>query len=752
MGSADAKELLLKLARPRKNDHSEEHFKRAEIIAGYVGHLPLGLELAGACIAQMSDTNLQGYTRWVEEQNESSINDSLKSVPAAQYLSQYQMGVFDTWRRSFKVLIAHNSNAALLLQTCAFFDKTQLNIHVFREAVRTKYYWTAVGQITKLKPESARVPDWLVSLATNDNGDWDKTSFERTLSDLENFCFVRKEIKGVEDLEDDDYDLWIHPLVQQWAKEDLEPKLKKTVALNSIWIFLQSIDDCALQADKDLLHMDMSHAFKKATRWLRALHFETEGIWQAALHSTFEFLRDVVGDGEPVSFLFRSGQFQTGAGGIMDSFLDLMLILQDFRLLLDRAYCSELDPRHEYKSLPQFEFHDTYAVLMAFQARKFSSSEIENASDIFSTAKEFCKGKSEYARALLLSCTVVHDALHWDRLARWAPLIDELILKLKTPGEDLEFSILTIAACAQLAISFSYAVGLNHHNNTNPFADPMNFPDKERHEAVEVLASLAKVALRCLEMIKSYQDAFEGKISRSELTLTSTVQWQLQLGYAFHCLREGRPDQAGAVFRSGVANIQTLKGPEPANAITKQIEYASKTHQEIGRMTLELGLMLAEDPDTSHDDRDNFIDLVDRLAEEDPGVVETLIEECPAPRDRARYLPRIVLRRKRGRLSEESNSSKSQPPEGTIADLIPMKTNETPEAQVEPAMYELRPRGSRTLLSWLAEAKVKEKADNMITRFNDTLSSRREAPVPSYATALVRAAQKQIESGSEEPI
>ena len=105
----------------------------------------------------------------------------------------------------------------------------------------------------------------------------------------------------------------------------------------------------------------------------------------------------------------------------------------------------------------------------------------------------------------------------------------------------------------------------------------------------------------------------------------------------------------------------------------------------------------------------------DRVTEVDPGF----IEKFPAPRDRARYLPRISLRRKPGRPSEESNSSKSQPSEGTIAGLNPAKGDETPpETQVEPAMFELRPRGS-TKPSWSARAIAKEKAGNMIARFND---------------------------------
>lgn len=743
MNPPEAQDLLLKLARPGKKNHSEEHLRRASAIADYVGHLPLGLELAGACIAQMGDTNLIGYARWIQEQNESSINESLKSVPAAKYLSQYQMGVFDTWRRSFQMILASNPGAAFLLQTCAFFDRKQLNIRMFRDAVRTKYYWTPLGQMERLNPEKAGVPNWLVSLATNTSDEWDKTKFERTLSDLENFCFIRKEIKeGTEDTETDDYDIYIHPLVHQWSKDDLQLDLKRKFAFNAIWIFIHSIDDCALQADKDLLLMDVSRSFDKMSRRLRPVNFDDsmgEGIWQAALGSTFDTLRNMAGLDDPVSFLFRGGQFQTGGGGLMDDFLDLMIMLQDFRLLLDQAYCPELDPRQEYRCIPHFEFHDTYAVLMAFQAKKMDlAAAVQDASDIFSTAKGFCAGKSEYARALLLSCAVVHDSLHWERLAKWAPLIDELILKLKTPGEDLEFSILTIAACTQLSISFSYAVGLNHHNNTNPAADPMNFLDKERNESLGVLASLAKVALRSLEMIKSYQDAFEGRIPLGQLTLTSAVQWQLQLSYAFHCLREGRPDQAVTVFHSAVSNIKTLKGPEAGNATTEQIAYAAETHQKIGKIVLQASLAWEEDPDASHDDRDNMLDLFDEATEMDPSCL-TIFK---APSDRAQIFPRIGLRRKA--LKSSSVSSTSMPPEGTIASLVPPNPYD-PTTHDNPRMLELQPRRSSHAFSRaFNDSKIVNKAGNMITRFNEAMSSRTEPPVSSYATALIPTMQQEI--------
>jgi hypothetical protein len=376
---------------------------------------------------------------------------------------------------------------------------------------------------------------------------------------------------------------------------------------------------------------------------------------------------------------------------------------------------------------------------MAFQAAKFSSGDLMDASDVFCTAKAFCKGSSEYATALLLSCAVVHDSLHWERLSKWAPLIDDLIAKLRAPVEDAEFSILTIAACAQLSISFSYAVGLNHNNNTNPLADPMNFPDQERHEAVDVLASLAKVALRSLEMIKSYQDAFEGKIPLDELTLSLAVQWQLQLSYAFHCLREGRPDKAVVVFHSGLSNIKTLKGDGQASAVAKQVAYAVKTHQKIGRMNLELGLVLKDHPGASHDDRDNILDFLDEVTEFDPAFVE----KFPAPRDLARLLPRVGLRRKKAHRLSMPGPSTNEAPKGTIARLVTAVDKTQLDATLSrppPPMFELRLRGSSGFSNYNL-GRAKERAAAMITNFNNQLSSQTEPPVPRYATAVITTTQ-----------
>ena len=738
MPDSEGQDLLLYLARPRGSEHTKEHRIRAKAIAEYVGCLPLGLELAGACISQMNDSDLRGYAKWVEDQNQKSIKDTLKESPSGKYLSRYQLGVFDTWRRSLEAISSKNAPAALLLQVFAFFDRAQLNIQIFRDAVRVKFYWTPSGQMLELKPTSAGVPQWLVSMGTAQGGQWDKTKFEHVMSDLEDFCFIRKETKSWMKEGEYDYDIWIHPLLHQWAKDELLADQKRALGLEAIWIFIHSIDDCVLEADKDLLLMDISHAFRKVSRRLRAVSSQTPGIFEAALSSTMEVFRKVLDTEDPVSFLHRSGQFQTGGGGVMDHYSDLMIMLQDFRMLLDQAYCPELDPEQKCNQIPQFSFHDTYAILLAFQAQKLFFSEVTDAGNIFDSAKSFCNWESEYATALLLSCAVVQDALQWEKLKDWAPFIADLVLKLQSPREDLEFSILTIAACAQLSISFTYAIGQNSHNNTNPLVDPMNLFDEERDKAVTILSSVGQIALRSLEMVKAYQDAFEGRIPLAHITLTSTVQWQLQLSYAFHCLREGRPDQAAPTFRSALSNVTALKGADSAQATAKQIEYAVKTHRQLGILNMKQRLILEQDPDRSHDDRDNFLDMFDQIIEKHPEELEKFLK---SPVHGADDHTTITLRRKMNVPASAATTSMGL--HKVLEDTTSGNDTSKSNSYSKFPSIELRPRSS----IWRSSHVSSEDASKKYESVEAELSRAPGAVMPEYVTALIQRPTALLEGG-----
>jgi len=128
----------------------------------------------------------------------------------------------------------------------------------------------------------------------------------------------------------------------------------------------------------------------------------------------------------------------------------------------------------------------------------------------------------------------------------------------------------------------------------------------------------------------------------------------------------------------------------------------------------------------------------DQLTELEPAFVE----KFPAPRDLARLLPRIGLHRKKAR-PLTSGSSSNEAPKGTISGLIFAAVNQMAKTQPDvksstsqPTMLELRPRGSYDFSHSKSE-KAKQRADNMIAKFDDQLNSQSKPPVPGYATAMI---------------
>jgi ubiquitin len=673
MEEMESDELLLKVAGYDINKVSDAEWSRARIISDYVGQLPLGLELAGSFAKQIGRGGLNLYANLIQNEDEDTFNDILRRNPKGQFRGPYKMGVFQTWQRSFRMLKERNPNAARLLQLLGFFDRSQLNPDLLKHATRKKYRWTHLGRLVSLSPVEAGVPPWLVAACADKSGDWSTLRFLRLVTDLEDFSFIKRKRSAwpvakksepektstdteplpaseVESYErSNDYDLWIHPLVHQWSRETLDENEKARVAMNAVWTFLHSIDDCAQQADKDLLGFRFSERHR-SLKTLISSDSTNIGLAEAHIRDFFTDMRTIIDGPKAMNDIFRTGQFQTGGGGMINKFTDLMFLLQDFRTFLDRAYCEEMDAAGAYRSLPHSEFQDTYAILIAFQECKTKSTEFKTASSIFMEAKKMLDRESEYANALIWSATLINEKLKWHRLVELAPHIDNLFTTLNTPRGHQEFSILTIAACAQLSISYAFAVGINHHNNTSPLADPMNLLHDERHIALTVVTSVAETALRSLEMIKAYQDAFEEKVLVSELTLSKNVQWQLQLSYAFACLREGRPDQAIPVFDAGISNALTLKGPEAAGRLFDQVKEATKVQLSIAaeQFDLQKRYLEAADGDVSHDERDNFLAWIDWASENNPELVEALITnpKLKSPRDYADVWPRIELGRK----------------------------------------------------------------------------------------------------------
>jgi len=607
MTESEAQSLLIRLARG-KRPLNDQHKSRALTIARFLGCLPLGLELAGAYMRQTEDFNLKNYSEWVATQDENILRETLNQSPAGQYLSPYQHSVFETWKRSVDKLSQKFPDVARLFRFMACFDSIHLHSDLFKSATKTKFFWTTLGSLAPLRPSDGFVPRYLVSSCTDARGKWSGWKFKSTLAKLESYCLVRREYfrgKGGrgngsdddgdeghenedhdnEEDDDQDFHIRIHPLLQLWAMVDVDEPTRKSFAMDSIWSFIHSLDDCAQSSENDVLQLQPLRMITKSSANMRRLSYANDGQINAILTSFFATFRRTFGieSEEEVRLLWRGGQFQTGGGGVFDTLLELVLALQDFRILLDRVVFPDLDPDGILDALPKSELFDTYATLIAFQQYRLLAKQPGDMTEILKMAQGYLKGESEFATMLLTNCGISNDVMNFEMLVQWAPFVLKTVGGMMDPKNQAERSLPTISASAQLAVSFAYAVGAAFNNNSNFRFNSMNFPDKERGQAIEVRSMVADVALRCLEMLDAYQSAFESEKIPEAPRLSASVQVQLQLAFAFHCLREGRPDESVQVYDAALNNIKLLKGPEVEQNVRNQVEYAFYVHRSMAQ-------------------------------------------------------------------------------------------------------------------------------------------------------------------------
>ena len=284
------------------------------------------------------------------------------------------------------------------------------------------------------------------------------------------------------------FQIKIHKLFHLWALVDLDADKRKFFALRAIWTCLHSMEYCAQQTEDSLLQPASIEALAKHTYNLRRLKHAEIGQGVALVRAVMTNLREHAGMIAPaeIPLLHRSGQYQTGAGGVFDTFLELALALQDFRTLLDRVNFTGLDPERILDRLPKSEWYDTYAVLIAFQSHRLSKKNWTDSCAIFRVARGLLTGSSEYTNMMLMNAGITNDSGDFKMLCSWAPYVKEKVDNIMDPKVKLEHSLLTIAACSQLAMSFIWAVGQTFHNNSNFRVDSMNFPDKERGEVDEI--------------------------------------------------------------------------------------------------------------------------------------------------------------------------------------------------------------------------------------------------------------------------
>jgi hypothetical protein len=130
----------------------------------------------------------------------------------------------------------------------------------------------------------------------------------------------------------------------------------------------------------------------------------------------------------------------------------------------------------------------------------------------------------------------------------------------------------------------------------------MNFPDEERHEALKILSSVGKTARDCLSLLRQ-QDETGVLHPTFGMTFTQAVEWQLTLSLGWHCLREGRLDQAEP-FGKAVQNIRGLKWDLFADIVICSIMRAYRVHRNTALLTS----IRPTDHDTINRARDRFPD------------------------------------------------------------------------------------------------------------------------------------------------
>jgi ubiquitin len=565
MPEPEAIELLLRISLDSGSEPTAMQRSQAAEVAAYLGCLPLGLELAGSYVRHSLHGDIRRYLDWIESDSEHFYQNLAADSPKQNFLSSYNFSIFVTWEKSLSCLPLPMKN---FLHLCGFIDQTHLCTRFFRDATRSKYHWSEGGELAELPPSLNGVPQWLLE-STRVDGEWRESRFDHMLWTLEKYAFIRRSLA-----QDDDggRKLTIHPLVQEFAKESLSPQLKSQICMDSFWTMLQSLDDCAKDAERDRTSHDSG--------WYRKRHRIYSDNRNEQVLARFTDMTYLV---KPFKHIDRNGQFQTGAGGVVDKLDDLFFVLQTFRTHIDRAYCSAFDPLSLERAITGNGFYETYAILIAFQQKKKQFRRMGNASNIFDLARGFCRGKSDYARALLLSFLLVRDSRRWDKLVKWAPMARQLLDKQQR-ANPASTNTLTLAAYGQLASSFIYAMGVNHQNNTNPNADVMIFTDQQRHEALTILADAGSGARIMLKALRHRRDP---SFPRGSSELARSVRTELDLSLGWHCLREGRMDQSRQFFDSALAQIRPIEGDAFADEIRKQITEAYRIHRRIALITLQ---------------------------------------------------------------------------------------------------------------------------------------------------------------------
>jgi hypothetical protein len=105
--------------------------------------------------------------------------------------SDYKMSVLAAWRMSIAAIPEKTANLLYLL---CFLDRTNLSKDLLKRACSTKAHWNHAGQLDELHPNASGVPEWLLDLFCDRNGQWSEFQYHEVVSQLSSFFFVEKEV------------------------------------------------------------------------------------------------------------------------------------------------------------------------------------------------------------------------------------------------------------------------------------------------------------------------------------------------------------------------------------------------------------------------------------------------------------------------------------------------------------------------------------------------------------------------------
>ncbi|ROV91855.1 hypothetical protein VMCG_09166 [Cytospora schulzeri] len=170
---------------------STEQLKIAQEIVQQLDCIALAVDLAGRSYIQ-NPGGLRNYLHLYKSNKEKLYQRSLGHMPShLSRLTGYEHSVYAAWQIS---IAAIPTNTAKFLHLLCFLDPTNLSKEFLKRACHTKLHWDRNGELAILKPRECGVPEWLLELLCESDGEWSDFKYHETVNQLASLFFVRQDI------------------------------------------------------------------------------------------------------------------------------------------------------------------------------------------------------------------------------------------------------------------------------------------------------------------------------------------------------------------------------------------------------------------------------------------------------------------------------------------------------------------------------------------------------------------------------